>query len=79
MTRQHFQALAITFGNALRQVDQCPDQPNLESTVAALQKDIMRVCKTFNSAFRNDDFQAFVDDVRYFRRDLDGRKIAAKG
>lgn len=70
MTRQHFEAIAITLGARMRQYDPGPERLAVYATARDLATDFSR----FNSAFDLDRFMLFVLEVAENRRDLTGKK-----
>ena len=85
MTKKHFIALAIEFGEAWRHFDIDAaagdiDARTLYATSDALtnaQARVMGVCARSNPRFDREHFAEFVQEIRRYERDLDGRKIPA--
>ena len=75
MTKKHFIMMAIEFGELWREADRYPDRPNFEATIQNAQNRVMSVCKRSNPRFDRDHFDGFVQEIRRYERDLDGKKI----
>lgn len=74
MTRKHFQEIAITIGSQMRKHQKDGAEWAVLLETAAL------MCADFraaNSAFQPDKFLLFVLDVANYRRDLNGKAVAA--
>lgn len=71
MTRQHFEAIAITLGAQMRQYGQGPERQAVYTAARDLATDFSR----FNPAFDIDRFMLFVLEVAENRRDLTGKKV----
>lgn len=85
MTRKHFVALAVEFGEAWRQFDIDAAAGDVDfcridamgDTLIDAQTRVMGVCKRSNPRFDREHFSQFVEEIRNYQRDLDGRKIPA--
>lgn len=88
MTKKHFIAMAIEFGSLYRDADwKNTEEMNISEsskvatyvaeldTIRKCEESFMSVAKRSNPRFDSDHFEAFVQEIRSFDRDLDGRKI----
>lgn len=74
MTRKHFETIAISLGQSLRDYDPASNEwEAIVATVHTLAYDL----RTLNPRFDMDRFLDFVLDVSTGARDLDGKKVAA--
>jgi hypothetical protein len=82
MTRKNFEDMANEFGSILRDIDSRFPYGSSEHLAAA---DYVRECiyswsriaKSTNPNFDTERTDDWIADVRYGRRDLQGRKVAA--
>ena len=74
MTRKHYETIAISLGQTMRDYD--PESNEWEA-VAATAYGIAFDLRTLNPRFDPDRFLDFVLDVATGARGLDGKKVAA--
>ena len=82
VSRKHFCFMAIEYGSILRDIDdnhQHGSELHLKCCdyVRESMYSFQRMCKKDNPNFDKERFEDFVADVRYGRRDLTGKKVAA--
>ena len=77
MTKKHFIALAVEFGEMWREADRNFEGPNCAATIQEAQTRVAGVCARSNPRFDREHFADFVQEIRRYERDLDGRKIPA--
>ena len=89
MTKKHFIAMAIEFGDLYRDVDYKWDatpeewRSNVASAAHVLALDTLRRCeeafmsvaRSANPRFDSEHFLTFVQEIRTGARDLDGKKV----
>lgn len=90
MTRKHFIAMAIEFGDLYRDADRkyedmqesmmsahAADSAHVAEldTIRKCEEAFMSVAKRANPRFDSDHFTGYVQEIRRYERDLDGRKI----
>ena len=89
MTKKHFIAMAIEFGDLYRRADWkyadnaerygSPDDSGHVAeldTIRRCEEAFMSVAKRANPRFDSDHFLTFVQEIRTHARDLDGRKVS---
>ena len=74
MTRKHFETIAISLGQAMRDYDV---ESNEWEAVVHTAHNIAYDLRSLNPRFDMDRFLDFVLDVATGARDLDGKKVAA--
>jgi len=81
MTKKHFIGLAVEFGLLWRHLDRDSSTTSVvhfglrAAELMDAQLSVMSVCKRSNPNFDRDHFAEFVQEIRRYERDLDGRKI----
>ncbi len=74
MTRKHFQAIAITLGAQMRDHEPLSEGQMIIWTTASLLAADFRAA---SPSFDTQRFLDFVAEVATYRRDLDGKAVAA--
>jgi len=83
MTKTHFVAMAIEFGDLYRGADNgwLSDDSSLGDSLAQIrviqecEKAFCRVAQSSNPRFDREHFLGFVQEIRRGERDLEGRKV----